>query len=246
MIVIPMGGLSSRFFNAGYTVPKYQLELNERSLFLWVVESFRSYFSSEKFLFIAVSNQFNPKEFILNELSQGYDLDYQVEILENMTKGQAETVYEGCLKANVPPTEAITIFNIDTIRPNFKHPDWEHNKIRCSYLETFIGSGANWSNVVPTQEGSNKVKCALEKQQASKYCCTGLYHWSSWDLYKKTFLDYRSKSHDSELYVAPMYNIAIEKGEDVRFTTIKTEDVLFCGTPSEYDVLKTDLLSKYF
>lgn len=34
MFIIPMAGLSSRFFKAGYTKPKYQLDLNGETVFL--------------------------------------------------------------------------------------------------------------------------------------------------------------------------------------------------------------------
>ena len=52
MILITMAGLSSRFYNSGYTIPKYALELNGRSVFEWAVRSFENYFGSEKFLFV--------------------------------------------------------------------------------------------------------------------------------------------------------------------------------------------------
>ncbi len=52
MFVLPMVGLSSRFFDAGYTLPKYQLPLHGRTVFAHVVDSFRDYFDSDEFLFI--------------------------------------------------------------------------------------------------------------------------------------------------------------------------------------------------
>ena len=51
MFIIPMAGLSSRFFKAGYTKPKYQLDLNGESIFAWSVKSFVQYFKSDKFIF---------------------------------------------------------------------------------------------------------------------------------------------------------------------------------------------------
>ncbi|ECR5117115.1 capsular biosynthesis protein, partial [Salmonella enterica] len=33
MIIIPMAGLSSRFFKAGYTKPKYELKAHDKTLF---------------------------------------------------------------------------------------------------------------------------------------------------------------------------------------------------------------------
>lgn len=51
MFIIPMAGLSS-LFKAGYTKPKYQLDLNGESIFAWSVKSFAQYFKSDKFIFI--------------------------------------------------------------------------------------------------------------------------------------------------------------------------------------------------
>ncbi|TOH10549.1 capsular biosynthesis protein, partial [Vibrio parahaemolyticus] len=44
MIVIPMAGMSSRFFKAGYKLPKYMLEAHGKSLFEHSLRSFESYF----------------------------------------------------------------------------------------------------------------------------------------------------------------------------------------------------------
>lgn len=52
MIVIPMAGLSRRFRDAGYDVPKYRLELHGQTVFARAVGSFRSLFDAEPFLFI--------------------------------------------------------------------------------------------------------------------------------------------------------------------------------------------------
>ena len=44
MIVIPMAGLSSRFFKAGFEVPKYQLKINDSYVFDLALKSFIQYF----------------------------------------------------------------------------------------------------------------------------------------------------------------------------------------------------------
>ena len=44
MIVIPMAGLSSRFFKASYDIPKYMLTAHDESLFDHSVKSFSQYF----------------------------------------------------------------------------------------------------------------------------------------------------------------------------------------------------------
>lgn len=237
MIVLPMGGLSSRFFNAGYRVPKYQLDLHGKTVFERVLGSFNKYFESERFLFIAVNSSFDPKSFLLDQLKKWPQVRYDIVILNEVTQGQAETVYLGLKSIEVDPDERITIFNIDTFRPNFEIALFDGEDRSKSYLETFVGAGKNWSNVVPIEKGSDRVRLALEKQEASEFCCTGIYQWRTLNLFAETFRAYSKSITGGELYVAPMYNYAIEKGEDVRFNVIPPTDVIFCGTPDEYELL---------
>lgn len=239
-----MAGLSSRFKKAGYDVPKYMLEAHGATLFWHSVVSFKKYFEKESFLFIAL-DVFDTKSFIEKECKKLGILNYQIVILQNPTRGQAETVYLGLKKANLKDRENILIFNIDTFRPGFEWPkEFNVNDID-GYLETFIGSGANWSNVLPSDENKQTVKLTAEKQQISKYCCTGLYYWSRSDDFCRIFEKYQevpnSDLQAGELYIAPMYNALISEGRDVRYSVIANDEVIFCGVPEEYEVfLKED------
>ena len=42
MFVIPMAGSSSRFFEAGFLLPKYQLLIGNETVFEWSVRSFET------------------------------------------------------------------------------------------------------------------------------------------------------------------------------------------------------------
>jgi hypothetical protein len=46
-----MAGLSKRFTDAGFTLPKYMLYAREKSLFNLAVSSFEAYFKTEKIYF---------------------------------------------------------------------------------------------------------------------------------------------------------------------------------------------------
>ena len=52
MFIIPMAGLSSRFFKAGFKKPKYMLPLAESFIFDEAIKSFKIYFTTDLFLFI--------------------------------------------------------------------------------------------------------------------------------------------------------------------------------------------------
>lgn len=241
MIIIPMAGLSSRFAKAGYDKPKFMLEAHEKTLFFHSVNSFQAYFESESFLFIALGSE-EVKLFIDSECQQLGVNNYTVVLLDKPTSGQAETVYQGIIKANVGEGERILIFNIDTIRPDFVFPDsFEISEID-GYLETFIGEGRNWSNVLPADGGEFKVQLTAEKQEISEFCCTGLYYFSKSSLFKDAYSHYADLPVEDldagERYIAPMYNYLISRGNDIRYSVILKKEVIFCGVPAEFEDFK--------
>ena len=238
MIVIPMAGLSSRFKNAGYTKPKYMLEAHGKTLFNHSVSSFQKYFKCEKFLFIALDVD-NTHDFINAECVSLGISDFSIVILEEPTKGQAQTVYQGLISENVTMDEALLVFNIDTFRPGFTYPDIFNIKDIDGYLETFIGEGKNWSNIQPKDESNYTVAFTAEKKEISRYCCTGLYFWRYARDFIRVFNEYQqtsSKDLDAgEYFIAPMYNQMINEGADIRYSIISPDEVIFCGIPAEYE-----------
>lgn len=238
MIIIPMAGLSSRFFKAGYTKPKYMLEAHGKSLFDHSVESFKHYFDSEKFVFI-VRDVYETPQYVESRAKALNIKDYEIVILNEETRGQAETVALG-LDNYQDSDKPITIFNIDTFRPNFLYP--ELDKLGDGYLEVFKGEGANWSYVRPMNTNSTEIDLTTEKNPISDLCCTGLYHFASAKDYFDAYNHYLSLPQEQwekgELYVAPLYNYLIKQGKELHYNLIDKEEVIFCGTPDEYlDIL---------
>lgn len=228
-----MAGLSSRFFKSGYNQPKYMLKAHGKFLFDYSLESFSKYFKSEEFLFI-VRDVFDSKDFVVK---QAYSLGIKnINIVElgEETRGQAETVAiaikDTCYNGK------ITIFNIDTFRSNFTFPVF-NNKID-GYLEVFEGSGSNWSFAKPYSNDSTLVQETAEKKAISNLCSTGLYFFSSSKSYLEAFNAQEAlPSNDwcnGELYIAPLYNYLIGRGEGIHYHKIERGDVTFLGTPEEY------------
>ncbi len=237
MIIIPMGGLSRRFTEAGFTVPKYMLPARGKSVFAHAVSSFAAYFDSHPFLFIVRDVAATP-DFVRRECAALGIRDATVIVLRAETRGQAETVDLGLTEAGVPASEPVTIFNIDTFRPDFRFPDFGAEPTD-GYLEVFRGSGANWSYVRPAAPDSSLAAETAEKRPISDLCCTGLYHFASAALYRSAYAafaaDFRPSEALRELYVAPMYNHLIARGCAIRYHLIPPEAVIFCGVPAEYD-----------
>lgn len=240
MIVIPMAGLSSRFFREGYALPKYMLEAHGKTLFDHSVESFNKYFPSEHFVFI-IRDVYSTKQFVEARANALGINNFDIVVLEGETRGQAETVALGI--SDFENSEAsLTIFNIDTFRPHFTFPDLAG--LEDGYLEVFRGSGENWSFVRPIEKNATKIDLTTEKKPISDLCCTGLYHFKTINDYMDAFNNYLALPQEQwekgELYVAPLYNYLINIGKNIHYNLIPREEVIFCGTPSEY----TEFLNK--
>ncbi len=234
MIIIPMAGLSSRFFEAGYNKPKYMLEAHDRTLFEHSVRSFERYFSNVPFVFI-VRDVFNTPDFVKNSAEALGIAKFRIVILENETRGQAETVYLALKKLKIE-NGPITIFNIDTFRPGFKFPD--SSLIGDGFLEVFEGTGDNWSFARPMNDNSMRVAETAEKKPISNLCSDGLYHFSNASDFIESFNEYKSRPRKEwtkgELYIAPLYNFLIKNNRNIFYSKIPASRVIFCGTPDEY------------
>ena len=234
-----MAGMSRRFAEAGYQVPKYMLPLNGKSIFHHSVSGFSRYFDSDLFVFVC-REESQTVHFIEREAKSLGIRKFEIVCLPAPTAGQAETVYLGI--KNISQDEDLYIFNIDTFRPLFLKPKME--KVADGFLETFVGTGKNWSNVLGDAEG--RVIRTAEKEELSEYCCTGLYYFKSVHNFCEAFEFAKSTKSTvkGEYYVAPLYNHLINLAKDVRFTIIARDEVVFCGVPEEFIELGGALASE--
>lgn len=230
MFIIPMAGLSSRFFKAGYTKPKYQLDLSGETVFSWSVRSFERYFKTDKFVFI-YRDVYETKNFLEEEIAKLGISDYELVCLPAETLGQADTVYQGIV--NINADESIYIFNIDSRIIDFVKPEWADE---CDgYLEVFKGEGDHWSFAEP-DGNTSKVLRTTEKERISELCSDGLYYFKNKSIFESLFLDAKLKGNTTknEYYIAPLYNELIFQGKSVFYDLISADKILFCGTPDEY------------
>lgn len=234
MFVIPMAGLSSRFFKAGYNKPKYQLMLEQETVFCWAVKSFERYFQSDKFVFI-YRDVYDTQQFIEKQIQQLGINNYKLVCLPSETLGQAETVYQGI--CDLDSDEELYIFNIDSRILNFQKPKWIH---KCDgYLEVFKGEGNHWSFALAENPESLKVIRTAEKERISDLCSDGLYYFKQKSVFEKLFLNAKAnqRTAKNEYYIAPLYNDLIAMQGVVYYNLIANEQILFCGTPEEYQAL---------
>ena len=229
-----MAGLSSRFFKAGFEVPKYQLMIDDAYVFDLALKSFERYFVSELFV-IVLRDCFDTRQFVEKRLQALNIKNYLIIVLDFETQGQAETVLLGIDTPEINDNESVFIFNIDTFRYDFIKPDFIDD---CAgYLEVFRGNGEHWSFIEVND--NDQVIRTTEKQRISDLCSDGLYYFASKSLYIDLITQAKERKLlvNNELYIAPIYNLLIEQGKEVRYHCIDNSEIDFCGTPDEYNYL---------
>ena len=167
-----MAGKSERFKQQGYPTDKYRLPLGGLTVFEHAVISFKTYFETDIFLFI-YSDKNNTKSFIQEKCQSMGLKKFEMISLNQNTLGQADTVYKGLKLDKTSQTEAMTIFNIDTFRPNFIFPKDLDLKKTDGYLEVFEGTGSNWSYVRPLIDSDRIVAETAEKKNYLKFMLHG-------------------------------------------------------------------------
>lgn len=232
-----MAGASSRFFAAGYKEPKYRLMLRSRPLFDHAVESFRAYFDRERFLFVLRDDGDAPAFVEARRRALGIR-DAGLITLSTPTAGQAETVIQGLDRVECAAGEPLTVFNIDTFRPDFHYPEARWFKTSDGYLEVIRARDPSLSFVLRDPNADDPVVLeTAEKRVISDLASTGLYHFRRAEDFRTAYALERQAPSAAELYIAPLYNHLIRAGKIVHFRLIEDNQNIFCGTPEQYERL---------
>ena len=231
-IVITMAGLGSRFRKAGYTVPKYRIEVHGKTLFSWSMESLKSFRrAGDTYIFI-VRREDNAAEFIEEECRQLGIARGRVIEIDEMTDGQATTAM--LAKPLWDSEQPLLIYNIDTyVEAGEMTPEQMKGD---GFVPCFQGEGDHWSFV---RLGENAwAQEVREKVRISEYCTLGAYYFRTGALYERLYREYykdASAMEKGEKYIAPLYNLLIEQGGCVGISDVAPEKVHVLGTPEELE-----------
>lgn len=235
IFVFPMAGLSSRFSKAGYAEPKYKLPItSQEDVFDRVISPFLAYKETDTFLF-CYRDISGTKRFLEDKIKKFNLKKVFLKELDEPTSGQAETVFICC--TDLPSDEELLVFNIDTFHLNFKKIEFESPAFRdcAGVIEVFQDSGINWSFALVNDDF---VLETAEKTPISNLASNGLYYFRSVKLYMRSyeaFFDQGAGIVKGERYIAPMYNYIINNEGFVKIKEIEKRDLIFCGTPNEYE-----------
>ena len=234
-IVIPMAGHGRRFKDTGISKPKFMIEVKNKTLFEWSLDSLPLEIS-RKIIFICLEEhekEFNVGKFIKDIMNQKYsNLSYELVYLEKTTRGQVETVLHA--KQLIDSESTLIIYNIDTYftstRLKSKILTLKNQNID-GMLGCFTSDDENLSFVELNDKGL--VKRVREKEKISSLASTGLYIFSSGKQFietAETMIKNDIKVRD-EFFVSELYNILLKSGK--KFEIDVAEEFIPFGTPDD-------------
>lgn len=103
-------------------------------------------------------------------------------------------------------------------------------------MPCFHAPGDHWSFVKLDERG--QVVDIQEKTRISDNCTLGAYYFSSARLYEKLYNEIYAGDTEvptGEKYIAPMYNLMLQKELPVRISIVDAKKVHVLGTPAELD-----------
>lgn len=232
-LIVTMAGLSRRFADAGYVIPKYRVRVHDRTLLSWSLLSLRGFVdAAPQAIFIARAAD-GARSFIEEEARAVGLRRVSIVELDAPTNGQATTAMKALpvISAAAAP---VVIYNIDTfVHPNALPPSAVRGD---GWIPCFDAEGDGWS--FAAADATGKVTEVREKSRISRHATVGLYYFSSFDLYADLYARHfpdESRFEKGEAYVAPMYNTLISLGRNVFIHDVPADAVIPLGVPADVE-----------
>jgi HAD superfamily hydrolase (TIGR01509 family) len=231
-IVIPMGGLGSRFQTEGYTTPKPFLPIFGVPMFMRVVDNIvPETLRSKANIHIIVRAEHAPR---FNELKTGENI--HIHTVEKLTEGAACTVLT--VKKFIDNEFPLVVANSDQFlewsAPDFYrclfHPDLDGV---ISTFEQPNPTDLRWSYANINKNG--RVTRVAEKTYIGPLATTGVYGWKRGSDFVKDaeLMIEKNIRVKNEFYVCPVYTMGIERGLIIR--THNCSKMWGLGVPSDYE-----------
>lgn len=231
--VITMAGFGRRFLDAGYRLPKYRIEAHGRPLFEWSMLSLRSFIADGSHFVFVVRRDDQASPFIRECAKRLGIQKISIIELDAPTDGQATTALLAA-PAISDPTDPMLIYNIDTfVNPKSLSAD----RVRGDgWVPCFPAEGDHWSFAL-TADDDRAIELR-EKRRISPHATIGLYWFSSFELYRTSYVSFYETAGAVEMnerYVAPLYNHLIGAGHPVFIHQVPVADVYPLGVPADVE-----------
>lgn len=225
-VLIPMAGRGSRFAKAGYSFPKPLIDINNQPMIKMVTDNLNI---TANFIFVVQREHY--EKYSLHSLLNTIEPNCKIVIVDELTEGACATTL--LAKEYIDNDAPLLIANSD------QFIEWESGEFFHAMnspnidggILTFKSTHPKWSYVNVNEQGN--ITELKEKEVISDIATVGIYYWA----HGRDYIKYAEKmiANDikvcGEYYVAPVYNLAIEDGLNIR--PYEVRKMWGLGTPED-------------
>ena len=226
IILIPLGGLGTRFSNSGYNLPKPLVNVMGKPIIFWLLDSLN--ISDNTIIYIPYNQELYKYRFE-EQLKKRYPkFNFKFMILKENTRGAAETIHIALNDLNQDDDSILCLdgdnfYTIDVINL------WDNKNSVIVFDDT--SSETVYSYVKLNNDSTiSEIK---EKEKISNFACTGAYGFSSW----KTLNKYCKKTIDNnirqknEFYTSTVIQEMLKDDINFNINLIDDNKYICLGTP---------------
>ncbi len=225
-ILIPMAGAGKRFFDAGYIFPKPLIEIDNKPMIQWVIESLNL---QANYIFIIQKE--HQEKYNIKSVLKILQPNCKIIELDHLTEGAACTTL--LAKEYINNDDPLIIANSD------QYINWNSSKAFYDFnsknldgaILTFEAIHPKWSYAKCNNEGF--VTEVAEKKVISRNATVGVYYWKHGSDYVKSAEEMIRKNIrvNNEFYVCPVYNEFLKKNKKIKIH--KVDKMWGLGTPED-------------
>ena len=225
-ILIPMAGAGKRFFDAGYIFPKPLIEIDNKPMIQWVIESLNL-----KANYIFIIQKEHQEKYNIKSVLKILQPNCKIIELDHLTEGAACTTL--LAKEFINNDDPLIIANSD------QYINWNSSKAFYDFnsknldgaILTFEAIHPKWSYAKCNNEGF--VTEVAEKKVISKNATVGVYYWKHGSDYVKSAEEMIKKNIrvNNEFYVCPVYNEFLQRNKKIKIH--KVDKMWGLGTPED-------------
>ena len=225
-VLIPMAGAGKRFVDAGYIFPKPLIEIRNKPMIQWVIESLNI---NANYIFIIQKE--HQKKYNIKSVLNILKPNCKIIELDGITEGAACTTL--LAKKYINNSDPLIIANSDQyINWNSSEALYDFNsKNLDGAILTFKAIHPKWSYAKCDENGF--VSEVAEKKVISKNATVGVYYWKHGSDYVASAENMIKKNIrvNNEFYVCPVYNEFLKKNKKIKIHNIN--EMWGIGTPED-------------
>ncbi len=228
-LIMPMGGLGSRFLESGIRIPKPLIQLNDKPFFYWATSSIVNYVNIEKLVFVVLQKHCN--DYNIDKVILTYFPKASIIKIQNVLNGALLTGLRGL---DIINNDMPIVFNdcdhMFICKSFYNYCNSCDNNLDGAIL-TFKSNSPKYSYIA--KNSLNNVLYTVEKKVVSDEAICGAYYFKNKYIILKNYKKYINNCKYNEYYFSGLYNELIKNNAIIRNFDVDMH--ISFGTPEELE-----------